>query len=263
MIEELTIEKLKGYGFKEDDFEIKKLPFGGYISSYTILFIDEIAFVADPIQKIILSGRDAWREIYFNKGGKVEFPLEDLDLAPEYYEKKLALYLEEQSKIAKSIFNESVNKEKFKKKEITNTEEILKQLEFAQSHIKFIIKSKAAYNHYLIWLKNMQSANSTIIDPFVFINPDVKNLFIEAEKIALGGTGKFSSEIRCAAFCELLYSKKYIVNTKKRRVTINQFSRSRYGIDLKNALETSKNNIRETHKNRTVKGEAPLKACFR
>ena len=257
MIEALTIENLKEYGFSENDIET----IGKSGTTFFQLFINDDAFIVDVIKQEILSGTHAWAKVHF-KSGALTFPVEDLDLAPDYYKKSLELYLIQQKKIAKSLFRESVNKERFKDLEITKTENILKDLERYPSHIKYFIKSKIAYEHYLIWLVNMDETDVRMVDPLALIDPDMKSLFSEVEKKARGETGKFSSRIRCAAFCELLYIKKYILASTQKRVTLNQFSKSRYGIDISNALETSKNKHRENHVNRTVKGEIPLKNCF-
>lgn len=94
-----------------------------------------------------------------------------------------------------------------------------------------------------------------------FIDPLMHDPFIKAEKKALGNIGKFNN-IRCAAFCELLYSKKYIINTKTRQKTMSAFAQSRYGIDISKALATSKKFRRDSHKTKKIKGQNPLKNCF-
>ena len=95
-----------------------------------------------------------------------------------------------------------------------------------------------------------------------FIDDILIDSFLNAEKKAFGKDGKFQSEIRCAAFCEMLYSNKYIRHTKTRQKTINDFAKSRYGIVVSNALLTSKKANREKHKTNTVSGLKPLKNCF-
>lgn len=99
-------------------------------------------------------------------------------------------------------------------------------------------------------------------DSLIFIDPDVIGSFLNAEKKALGKDGKFKTEIRCAAFCEILYSKKYIMHTTTRQKTINDFAKIRYSIVVLKALHASKKANREKHKTNTVSGLNPLKNCF-
>jgi len=71
-----------------------------------------------------------------------------------------------------------------------------------------------------------------------------------------------SSTIRCAAFCEVLYQKKYIKNTKTRIKTMTSFAVSRYNMNIKIALNTSKKTGRERHKINTVSEQTPINKCF-
>lgn len=107
-----------------------------------------------------------------------------------------------------------------------------------------------------------ETNNLSDIGPLSFIDPYVLEFFIKVEKKALGVSGKFTSDIRCAAFCEMLYEKKYIIQTKTRRITMNDFAKSRYGIDIGQALTTGKKIERKKHKNRKVDMQEPLKNCF-
>lgn len=102
------------------------------------------------------------------------------------------------------------------------------------------------------------------VDPMTFIDPLIRNQFLEAEKKALMAANTFSSAIRCAAWCELLYSKKYIKNTNTRQRTMNDFSKTKYGIDIMRALAATreKKAARENHKNNKVNDQIPLKNCF-
>ncbi len=102
-----------------------------------------------------------------------------------------------------------------------------------------------------------------LIDPLTFIDPYFLQLFINAEKKANLNTGAFKTAIRCAAFCELLYEKKYIINVKDRRQkTMINFAKGRYGIDITNSLAASKKADRENHKYKTVAKNPPLIKCF-
>ncbi len=113
---------------------------------------------------------------------------------------------------------------------------------------------------FLDWMERKKTQN--FIDPLTFIEPDILDFFIKAEKKALGEAGKFETDIRCAAFCELLYFRTYIMHTKTRQATMNEFSKGRYGINIKKALATTKKQDREKHKNYSVGGRIPLKNCF-
>ncbi len=55
-------------------------------------------------------------------------------------------------------------------------------------------------------------------------------------------------KIECAAFCELLYENGYFVEGSTRIKTLKSFALSRYHLDIENALRTSKNEDRKTHK---------------
>jgi hypothetical protein len=54
--------------------------------------------------------------------------------------------------------------------------------------------------------------------------------------------------IECASFCQLLFDFKYFEKGSTNRKTVNQFSVSRYGVDITIQLESGKKKDRETHK---------------
>lgn len=112
--------------------------------------------------------------------------------------------------------------------------------------------------------KSSKKINSTNDDEEIYIEPYLLNLIIKAEQKAFGSLGTFDSKTRCAAFCEILYKKKYIKNTKTRIVTISLFAKQRYNLDIKIALGHGKNKIddRNNHKNRTIRNLPPLEKCF-
>jgi len=102
-----------------------------------------------------------------------------------------------------------------------------------------------------------------INNPMDFIDPDFHDLFLQAEKLALGDSRKFSSLVRCAAFCEMLYAeKKYMLAAKHNVVTMTSFAKQRYGMNIKGALHPSKSIARNNHKTRSVKDMPALKNCF-
>jgi len=99
-------------------------------------------------------------------------------------------------------------------------------------------------------------------DALELIDPVMINLFLDAEKKALAGAVKFQSKTRCAAFCELLYERKYITNTSTRQKTMSDFAKSRFGISISKALYSNKTKFRTNHKMQKVNGLIPLKNCF-
>lgn len=102
------------------------------------------------------------------------------------------------------------------------------------------------------------------IDPLSYVDPPFLQAFLRTEKLALGETGKFPNPTRCAAFCEILYEKKYLKQTKTRLITMNNFSKSKYAIDIKIALgaDKAKKALREKHKTHSIKGMLPLNRFF-
>jgi hypothetical protein len=103
------------------------------------------------------------------------------------------------------------------------------------------------------------------IDPLEMIEPALLKRFLEIEKDIDNKEGKFNTKIRTAAFCELLYDKKYIMNTNTRIKTIADFAKARYerdGMDITNSLKTAKNAQRENNVENSVNGKPPLKRYF-
>jgi len=100
------------------------------------------------------------------------------------------------------------------------------------------------------------------IDPLTFINPSILSLFLIAEKKALSIEGKFPNKIRCAAFCEMLYERRYIKQSKQNQKQMRDFALARYQLDISKALLTVKQEARDKHKNFSVDGMPPLKNSF-
>jgi hypothetical protein len=70
------------------------------------------------------------------------------------------------------------------------------------------------------------------------------------------------SPVRVAAFAEMLYEEKIIINNRNRRVRLNEFSEAYFKINIKEALESRHNVQRENHKNKIVETLPPLKKLF-
>ncbi len=100
------------------------------------------------------------------------------------------------------------------------------------------------------------------LDPLTFINPSILSLFLSAEKKVLEPDGKFPNKIRCAAFCEMLYKRKYIIQSKQNQKQMRDFALVRYQLNISNALLSVKHEARDKHKNFTVDGMPPLKNFF-
>jgi len=67
-----------------------------------------------------------------------------------------------------------------------------------------------------------------------------------SDKIALWKQRK--NLIECAAFCQLLYDKKYFEKGSTNRKTVNEFALSKYGTDISTQLGSAKKTDREKHK---------------
>ena len=100
------------------------------------------------------------------------------------------------------------------------------------------------------------------VDPLSYINPSIVSLFLSAEKKALGVNDTFPNKIRCAAFCEILYDRKYIIQSKQNQKQMRDFALARYHLNISNALLSVKQDARNKHKNFTVDGMPPLKNFF-
>ena len=107
-----------------------------------------------------------------------------------------------------------------------------------------------------------ESENLKKVDALTFINPSIISLFYIAEEKALGIGGKFPNKIRCAAFCEILYERKYITQSKQNQKQMRDFALARYQLNISNALLSVKQEARNKHKNFTVDGMPPLKNFF-
>ena len=55
-------------------------------------------------------------------------------------------------------------------------------------------------------------------------------------------------KIECAAFCQLLFDKKYFVTGSTKRATVNKFALNKYGMDISTQLVSKFKEDREKHK---------------
>jgi hypothetical protein len=141
----------------------------------------------------------------------------------------------------------------------------------SENHIEFLKFVFGTYEAYYFELKKacdllfekyreiLVISKPKIINWVELIEPAMLPLIENAEKKA----NHKSSAIRCAAFCELLFEKKYIKPTKTRVKTLTTFAASRYGINISNALQKTKQAARNEHKNLRKSGFEPLNKSFK
>ena len=110
--------------------------------------------------------------------------------------------------------------------------------------------------------KKIETATIIPFNPLSLLREEIISLFIDAEKKALDNKLKFSSTIRCAAFCELLYARNYFRTTKTKIKTLTSFALAKYGLDIRISLASSKLTDRKNHQEKTVSKATPLKNCF-
>lgn len=154
MVEKLTLSKLKEYGF---DFESGRAQMIVRASiGQSILHCNKGHFVADAENKLIYSGIDALRIVYFRNLENVSFPKYDLNLIPEFFHYKLTAHLKKVKAKAGIIYNETESTKLFIESEINQNEERLNKIRHkaAPAYLKAESESLEAYSHYIVWLKN-------------------------------------------------------------------------------------------------------------
>ena len=109
--------------------------------------------------------------------------------------------------------------------------------------------------------KNLETVPGLIKDGDEYIDPLFKDLLIAAENRATVNR-TFKHAIRCAAFCEMLYEKKYLLNKRDMGPVIKAFALVRYNKTFKSQLDFGKIKQRTQHKNGIVSRQPPLKTFF-
>lgn len=257
MIEALEKKKLIKYGFDTNTIQniFKETP-----NNYTLW--GEKFVIASSVDGKIYTDIDAAKKYWFGLGN-ISFPITHPDLIEEYYSLKLEKWLTDKKNSLGEMFNEQKSIERFNQSEIELTKECINyQLE------KFKRKRKnehiEIYQSYIDFLEANPQAKKS--NPLKLIDENILSLFIEAEKKATNNTLKFTSEIRCAAFCELLFLKNYFTTKydgkKQDRIIQKDFAFSRYGITIKTGFNASKKAQREKHINNKIDGLLPLRNCF-
>lgn len=117
-----------------------------------------------------------------------------------------------------------------------------------------------AHAKFVHFLKNISEGDIGFDSSIDFIEPALQNRFIQIEERTKNEFKE--SNIRCAAWCELLFTKKYFVEKKNRIKACNDFAKRRYGKDVENSLLKTKEEERNKHINNTVKDKKPLKNYF-
>lgn len=106
------------------------------------------------------------------------------------------------------------------------------------------------YKDYKQHIENKLNTNRTF-DPekaMELIEPDLRNIFLEKESQAQNENGGWDSQIKCAAFCELLFEKKYLINRTNRIKHTHAFFKQRYGGNIEIQLKKGKKSERDKHK---------------
>lgn len=116
-------------------------------------------FWASNIENKVYSGKEALRKKYF-KSSNIAFPIEDLDLVPEYYQLKCSQYLVKQKECAGITFIEEAEKEKFRLNEILITQNGIAENSKYPTHSKLFSELINKQNLYLTWLNHFDSSKS-------------------------------------------------------------------------------------------------------
>jgi hypothetical protein len=187
MIEKLTELKMVEYDFGNEQIE-KLLNWDNYEIN---IQNSKGFFFASNIEGKIYTGKEAIKKVRFKDKQNAFFPFEDLSLVPDYFELIEAAYIEEQKKVAGSIFNEQATKEKFRLKEIDKTISLIKgkndENKMWKYQPKFIENSIAKHEHYLQWLNDKVTTNHPNKEQKIeapFFKPKLfKDLFYKPEII--------------------------------------------------------------------------------
>ncbi len=164
MIEKLTIEKLKKYGFSTESIE----RFSTWEITYEAFYHSgyDCIFASNKDNKIY-SGIEGFKKYYFRDGAPLIFPKHCADLIEEYYFLALSKYLEKKKRNTGTKFNDKVNIEKFNRQELISANNTLEKLS-KSNLLKFntvnglIKKEIDIFEAYVDWLNGLvDSENST------------------------------------------------------------------------------------------------------
>lgn len=154
----------------------------------------------------------------------------------------------------------SKNDELFRKALLKEINSMLNEFEsdFTGKEQAIFNEDAAALTKFRDWLNNV---TFTTGNPVTLIDETFINLIETAEKSFFGEgnikeTAKAKSKIEIAAFVDILYSKKYIVNNKRTGIDVKActaFAANRYKVDLGDSITSAKRKDREPHKAQMLK----------
>jgi hypothetical protein len=154
MIEDLTNEKLKEYGWNAESIE----RFNTWEKYDAFIVNGKQCYYATNIENKIYSGLDAYRLYYFRNGNNVTFPLDELNLIDEYYQLKRDTFLKELKSKSGKAFIEKAVKERFRQSEIEDTKNTIKALKEKPKGLKkYTDISINKYTAYLEWLNEYKN----------------------------------------------------------------------------------------------------------
>ncbi|MBD0333283.1 MAG: hypothetical protein ICV66_11565 [Chitinophagaceae bacterium] len=101
-----------------------------------------------------------------------------------------------------------------------------------------------------------EDGGNSQIDPLDYIKPELHRHLEVIESRLQEKIGKWKQReklIECAAFCEIIFERKWFVEGATRIKSLNNFALGRYGIDITNQLKAGKKEDRNTHKVRLLR----------
>lgn len=267
MIEDLTAEKLKEYGFDESSIE-RIMTWDNYKGQSRN---NRGNFFVSKLENKIYSGTH-----YYEKSGNRMMFEECKRNFENYFNINCKINTKKKKEKQGDTFNEVRSWKRFKEKEIKTTNIIIELYENEPpKHLKNVEEKLDDWRDYLDWLdgivepENIKQKETDYKEWESFINPLVKSSFLETEKQATAGTGKFDRAIRCAAFCEMIYygkallGKPFMIQTKTPVITMADFALSRYEHKIKPSLGGGdKKAARLEHQRNTKNSLPPLKNSF-
>ena len=150
-IEPLTTDKLIEYDFGTDNIERLK----NWDNYETPCFNSKGYYWASNIEHKIYSGKEAVKKVCFKDLNHPSFPVNSLDLVPEYYNLILSKYIKEQRELAGIIFDLQATKERFRQSEISKIKNSIEAMESEPVKLQFRKRSIESFIHYLNWLEKI------------------------------------------------------------------------------------------------------------
>ncbi len=210
MIEKLTKKRLKECGFSK--LQITRFYEKEGDPNYESFTQNKEIYFASRSERKIYSGIDSARVYYFRNENEIAFPMNYPDLLPEYFGKRLSIYLNEQRKIAGKVFIEKTVSEEFRQNEIKITERKIKELEQSPLLTLRMNNNYRVLKNYINWLNAIPenkvshqpetkkpTASLIMLKPLkfseLFINPqiinDCINLLKETDKPCVNEDNEF------------------------------------------------------------------------